>query len=341
MGPGALTRSPSAHVTAATRLESATTDAAPSVISVPAAAVPPAIGGTAAGGRALPSGVWPGLVGLVALVPVLAGALGVVAPIAYGLHLAWPDWGAVAPFAVWGALVPLSLTPGARLLTARVAYGCREPDAAERDRIDRPWRRAVDRAGVSAGRFRLLVMDSAELNACTPTGRIVAVTSHSARSLSPDRLEAVLVHELAHRLGRQGVLTQVTAQLMLPIGALRWVLRAMWSPVAPMWRRAVAWHRPIGFLLTFLLAIAAAAVTVVVAVPAAIALGAVAVTRPLNGQAEYEADTTAVRLGLGTALLATLEHAIETARPDRAEQPPALPMPLVRRAGRLRKRLAG
>lgn len=285
--------------------------------------------------RVFHSGLWPSLVALIALAPVLVGSLGIVAPIAFGVHLVWPGWGAVVPFLVWCALVPLPMT---RSPVVRVAYGYREPDDTERERLDTAWSRVLHLAGVPGDRHRLLVVDSAELNACTATGRILGVTAHAARVLTPDRLEAVLAHELGHRLGWHGLLAAVHGWLMLPIRALWWLLRAMWSPVAPMWRRAVAWHRPIGFLLTFLLAVAAIAVSAGAALPAAVAFGGIRVARLFTGTAEHAADAVAVRLGLGTELLATLEHTIETGHNER---PSALPMALVRRAERLRKQLAG
>jgi Zn-dependent protease with chaperone function len=290
--------------------------------------------------RSVPHGVRtsirPGIVSLIGVVPVLVGALAAIAPVGYAGHLLWPVRGAVVPFVVWCAFAPMVRRPTAQRWIARVAYGCREPDAAERDRLDLPWRHALRRAGIPDGRYVPVVMESAALNACAPTGPLLAVTSHAVRALAPDRLEAVLAHELGHRRGWHGLLTYVNAWLMLPIRALWWLPHVMWVPVAPMWRRAVAWHRPIGFLLTLLLAVAATAVSLVVALPAAIAYGGVAMARLLTRQAEYRADTAVVRLGLGAELLAALEHAIETGRDDRPDRPAAPPMPLVRRADRLR-----
>jgi Zn-dependent protease with chaperone function len=295
--------------------------------------------------QALHLSVWSSLVSMIALIPVLVGTLGIVAPVAYGLHLIWPTWGAVIPFALWWAPAPLLLVPANQRLIARVCYGCREPVGAERNRLEQPWRALQHRAGIPGGRFQLMVMASDELNACVVTGRIVVVTSRSAASPPPDRLEAVLAHELGHRLGRPAVLVYVSVQLMLPIQALRWLLRAVWRPVGPMWRRAVAWHRPIGFLVTFVLALFATAVTVVAGLPAAVAFGGVALARLATGRAELRADSVAVRLGLGPQLLTVVEQLIETGGHGRDELPRAerllaLPPLLVRRAQWLRTSLA-
>jgi Zn-dependent protease with chaperone function len=290
---------------------------------------------------------WSGVVAVSALVPVLAGALGIVTPIAYGLYLVWPAWGAVIPFVVWWAPAPLFFFPATQRWIVRKFYGCRQPAVAERGRLEQPWRQVLHGAGVPGGKYQLMVTESDQLNACTAIGRILMVTSSSAGSLPPDRLEPVLAHELGHRLGWRAALGYLNTQLMLPIHALRWSLRAMWSPIAPMWRRAIAWHRPIGFLLTFLLAVAATAASVVAALPAAFAFGAVALARLSTDQGEFHADMVAVRLGLGAGLLAALEESIETglahdhdgSGPDHAERRPVLPLPLVRRAQQLRKYL--
>lgn len=247
-----------------------------------------------------------------------------VAVVGFGAFLAWPVWGAVAVVAVWGVLLLVPLGAG------RV-YGYREPGGAERVRLEQSWRDVQRRAGVSA--YRLVVVESDELNACVPSGRTVAVTSASARSLPPGWLEAVLAHELGHLLGRRAVTAFVHAQVTLPSRALLWTLRRPWSPVVPLWKRAVKWHRPIGFVLVFLLVVLATAVTVVVALPAGVAHVAALGARVLSGSGEGRADAAAVRLGFGAELVAAVEDRIEHASHG-------LPLHLVRRAQGLRRRLA-
>lgn len=273
------------------------------------------------GARDLPPGR--GGVGLGPVAAVVGAESVLVAAAGFGLHLVWPVWGAVAVVAVWVVVLAAPLGAG------RV-YGYREPDSAERVRLAQAWRDVQRRAG--AGAYRLVVVDSEELNACMPFGRTVAVTSASARSLPPGRLEAVLAHELGHLLGWRAVPAFVHAQVTLPARALLRALRRSWSPVGPMWRRAVAWHRPIGFVLVFLLALAAAAVTVVAAVPTGAAYAAAAGARLLSRRGEGRADAVAVRLGFGAELVAVVEDRIEHAGEG-------LPLHLVRRAQGLRRRL--
>jgi Zn-dependent protease with chaperone function len=195
-----------------------------------------------------------------------------------------------------------------------------------------PWRDVQRRAG--GGVYRLLVAESGEVNACAPFGRTVAVTSHAARSLPPNRLAGVLAHELGHSLGWRAGPAFVRAQVTVPGRALSWTLRAPWSLVVSLWKRAVAWHRPIGFLLVFVMALVATAVSVVVVVPAVVAQAGVLAGRVFARRAEARADAAAVRMGLGPELVAAVEHHIDGADPARR-----MPVPLIRRAEGLRRAL--
>ena len=259
--------------------------------------------------------------GLAIGVVVAVEAVG-VAGVAAGLHLVWPVWGAVVAFGVWAVLLLVPLAAG------RV-YGYREPTQDERARLEQPWRDVQRRMGADA--YRLVVTDADELNACPPFGRAVAVTSGSAASLPPVQLAAVLGHELGHVLGRGAGPAFARAQVTVSSRALLWAIRKPWSPVAAAWKRAVEWHRPIGFVLVLVLGLVAAAVSVVVAVPAGVGGVAALGARLTGGRAEARADGAAARAGLGAELLAAVEHRI-----DQAE---GLPLPLVRRAQRLRRRL--
>lgn len=259
----------------------------------------------------------------VAIGLVVAAEGGLVAAVAFGAGSVWPLWGAVSVFAVWALLL---VAP----LSAARSYGYREPDGDERARLEHAWRYVQQHAGVSG--YRVVIVESDGLNACRPSARTVAVTSQSARSLPPGQLAAVLAHELGHLQGWRAVPAFVHAQVTLPNRTLRWALRTVWSPIGPMWKRAVEWHRPIGFLGVLLLAAVATVVTVLVAVPAALAFAASLGARLLSAGGEARADAAAVRMGFGADLVAAVEHRIE-------HQPDGLPLSLVRRAQALRRRL--
>lgn len=279
------------------------------------------------------------MVALATLIPAAVGALAIVAPIAYGLNLLWPIWGVAVPFVVWAAgAVGMSRS---QEMILRRAYGYRDPTTEELRRLKEPARRALDRVGVSAGRVRLMIVKSQELNAPATTGRLVVVTSYAANSLPLDRLEAVLAHELSHHVGLNAVPVFCYTQLTLPIRALWWLLTRIWRPVRRMWRVAVKWHTPFGFLVTFLLAIAMAVVFTVLVIPAGVAVVGAALSRFSTDRAEFHADQAVAGLGLGLQLLAALETAIEAGNTgtDRTGRLLALPPLLVRRAQRLRRTL--
>lgn len=269
------------------------------------------------------------VVDLMAMVPLLAGALAVIMPVAYALYT-WRPPAALIPFLLWLAAASLWVVPAVQTW-ALSQLACRQPNKEEWGRLEEPWRRAYTRAGVHG--YQLMLLDSSNLNACTTIGRVVAVTT-TAVTLPGDRLEAVLAHELAHTSGWHRGLEYVNAVLMLPIRTLWWLLRVLWAPVRPMWRRAVAWHRPIGFLLTFLLVAAAALVSVVVGAPAAVAWGCARLSRLVRSSTEAYADATVVRSGYGPYLLAALEEHLD--RSSRPEEAIPLPPSLVRRATALR-----
>jgi Zn-dependent protease with chaperone function len=285
-------------------------------------------------------GLAPSVVALVMLIPALVGALTIVAPIAYGLGLLWPIWGIGVPFVVWVAGAVLAAWPQERI--QRSLHGYRDPTTEELRRIREPVRGALHRTAVSASRMRLMIVSAKELNASATAGRTVVITSYAANSLPPDRLEAVLAHELTHHVGLQAVPVFCHAQLMLPIRTLWWLLARIWRPVRRMWRVAVAWHTPFGFLVTFLLAIVAALMIVVSAIPACIAFLGSTLSRVSTDQTEFQADTTVAGLGLGPQLLAALEAAIDAGHVGtvRAGRLLGLPPLEIRRAQRLRKKLA-
>jgi Zn-dependent protease with chaperone function len=247
----------------------------------------------------------------------------------------------VVPFVLWVAGAVGASRSQETIL--RGAYGYRDPTTEELRRLKEPARRALHRLSVSAGRVRLMIVKSQELNAPATTGRLIVVTSHAASSLPPDRLEAVLAHELSHHVGLNAVPVFCYTQLMLPIRALWWLLARIWQPVRRMWRVAVAWHTPFGFLVTFLLAALAAAVFAISVVPATIAFLGAALSRISTGRTEFHADASVARLGLGPQLLAALEAAIEAGHvsTDRIGRLLGLPPLAVRRAQRLRRLLAG
>jgi Zn-dependent protease with chaperone function len=285
----------------------------------------------------------PGLVSITiavaALVPAAIGALAITVPIAYGLHLVWPLWGLVAPFAIW--VVGAVVTAWPQSTIQRAWYGYRDPTADEHRRLIEPSRRALRRLGFTAGRYRLMIVKSGGPNAPAVAGRTVVVTSHAVNALPPDRMEAVLAHELCHHHGLHAVPVFCHTHLTLPIRALWWLLARIWQPVRRMWAVAKRWHTPFGFLVSFLLALTAMLIFLVSVIPAGIAIVGAGLARFSTDRMEYLADATVADLGLGPQLLATLEAAIEAGHTDtdRTTRLLAVQPLIVRRAQRLRHKL--
>lgn len=276
---------------------------------------------------------------LLALAPVAVAAAAIVALVAYGLNLLWPVWGAIVPVVAWWAPAPLLSARSVRRFIARTWYGCREPTREETQRLEVPWTGVLRRAGVDPGRFHLMVVESDDLNAYASDGDIVTVTSLAVRKLPARRLEAVLAHELGHHLRRHLIPALLLTQLLLPVRLLWGLTRAVWWPVRRMYRVAVIWRTPFGYLVTGLLAIVAAVAFVIFAVPAAVAYGGAALSGLGRDRAELEADAEAVRLGLGEPLLAVIEEFITSG--EQAEHRRVLRTPLIlRRARRIHVLLA-
>ncbi|GAA4237569.1 hypothetical protein GCM10022254_49950 [Actinomadura meridiana] len=82
------------------------------------------------------------------------------------------------------------------------------------------------------------------------------------------------------------------------------------------------------------MALVAMAVTVVVVVPALVARVVLMAGRMVAGRPESRADAAAVRMGLGADLVAAVEHHIDGTDPAKR-----MPLPLIRRAEGLRRRL--
>lgn len=276
---------------------------------------------------------------LPALAPVALAAVVIVGLASYGLDLLWPVWGAVVPVLAWWLPAPLHSIAPARRFIARAWYGCREPTGEEAQRLGTPWASVLRRARIPEDRFHLMVIESDELNAYASAGNIVTVTTLAARKLPARRLEAILAHELGHHLRRHAIPGFLLTQLLLPVRLVWGVTRVVWWPVRKMYRLAVIWGTPFGYLVTGLLAIVAGAVFVVFAIPAGTAYGGAALSGLGRDRAEFHADAAAVDLGLGQQLLAVVEEFITSGEQARVGRLGRTPL-IVRRARRIRHLLA-
>ncbi|MDT9692491.1 M48 family metalloprotease [Streptomyces sp. P9(2023)] len=101
---------------------------------------------------------------------------------------------------VWLASGALVFSPAVERVLAKMLFRWREPTGAERAAMEPLWARVTQRAGIKNSKYELWVEDSEEINAAAAAGHMVGVTRWALK-LPPERLEAILAHELGHHLG--------------------------------------------------------------------------------------------------------------------------------------------
>jgi len=121
---------------------------------------------------------------------------------------------------VWLVSGAALLYPRTQDLLAWKVWRLRPPSELESRRIGPAWWAACAAAGVNPDRFRVWIHEGPEATAPQTAGSTVAVTSWSVYTLPPRNLEAVLAHELAHRLAVPGWLSLMIHWYSLPARAL-------------------------------------------------------------------------------------------------------------------------
>ncbi|TGB11225.1 M48 family metalloprotease [Streptomyces sp. MZ04] len=123
-----------------------------------------------------------------------------------------PVWATAVGWLLSGGLVFHHPTEA---FLARHVLGYRPPSLTEQDRLAPPWHDVTARFGVDSTAYQLWIHESGNLNAEAAAGRIVAVTSAALR-LPPDRLAAVLAHELGHHVSGHSWTALLTFWYALP-----------------------------------------------------------------------------------------------------------------------------
>jgi Zn-dependent protease with chaperone function len=186
----------------------------------------------------------------------------------------------------------LLCAPAAERRIARVFVDARDPEPAERARLDPLLARLGARAGMDAGRFDVRVQESGDLNAAAGGLRTLFVTTSALRRTDAE-LEALLAHELAHHRALHPVGTLILWWLSLPGEALEAVYRAL----RRLAQRLAGRVRPLALLVELLLVIWQVAVMWIFYVGRLLARWAARVS-------EYAADRTAADWGYGPQLAA-------------------------------------
>lgn len=302
---------------------------------------------------------------LATLFPLALASFLVVAPLAYIVRGTLGGGVLIALVVVWWLPMPLLLARPAAPLLARLK-GHREPTSQEAARLAGPWASLLRKASIPGERYLLLVSDAeeAELEPCDgftsgfpASGYVVAVPAATVARLQSRELEAVLAHNLAHHLGMHPVTRLLAYELWLPLLLLEIAIRLFMASVivaynvnAFLSRVAYAIYKPSSWIFTITLFFGGVVLLGYLFFLAhwllltfALFLTAVGLGRLVRYTQEYEADQTVAGLGLGSSLLAVLESALRSPRPDQPRYERLLKLrPLaVRRTERLQALLAG
>jgi Zn-dependent protease with chaperone function len=231
----------------------------------------------------------PGLVSTV-FVLVLAGEL--VLPGA---------WGWILP-GVWIAAGAVLFVRPVELGLVQLVFGFRRPTPVEARRLGPAWEAVCRSAGVDPAGYVLRVQESTHLNAFAAGGRVVAVTT-AALELRPERLAAVLAHELGHHLAAHTTVSMLAWWFALPARGVAWLVRQVLRLVVSIARAGDL----VGVLGAVLLALA------LLTGLAYLSLWLILMpfVSPLLAWAarfgEYRADRIAARLGYGAELAGVLQ----------------------------------
>jgi len=158
---------------------------------------------------------------------VAFGAARVDAPVSLiGLLFDRPvDFALAATALVSGGAVLMFVPPVERRI-AGVFAPSREPEPAERERLERLLGELGQRSRIKTGRLILRVQDSEQLNAAAGAAHLLFVSEAAMRLPDPE-LEALLAHELGHHRGMHPIVTAMVWWLSLPGEALAWAYRAL------------------------------------------------------------------------------------------------------------------
>ncbi|MGW6724538.1 M48 family metalloprotease [Nocardia sp. NPDC055029] len=234
------------------------------------------------------------------------------------------NWAAVLVAVLWAASGPVVLG-WQRLMLGAMALSSERNLPDEHDRVNRAWANVTDAAGLPAASTTVWVMHSDAVNGAVNASGYVSVTRSAVEACTERQLEALIAHELGHRL-------QDTATRRSVIRWYRWpfelLVRAVFAPADRVMARL---HPRLLRLSNHVLAalryssLGAAAATTLLVAPAVLAYGTAAcllfaalalllgpwgsalalalaatqlVTRPrLSRRLEYLADRVVVDLG--------------------------------------------
>lgn len=247
------------------------------------------------------------------------------------LPLLWPLALAGLPlrlgYLVWACSAGLYGLRPVQLALARLLWPVRRPTREEQRRLDEVWSRVLRRAAVSERRFRIWVVESADVNAHCVGRDLICVTTGALAELGDRELAGVLAHELGHHLRMHTAAAAFLVWVLLPLQALALLGSGLALPLARLTRHLGRTERGFGPRRWALAGCGRleSGLRLLFGAPAVLAF---AVKNAASREAEYQVDAYAVDLGFGAELLSALRWFEACAAPA----PAAPPVPAPRRA---------
>ncbi|HTJ72419.1 MAG TPA: M48 family metalloprotease [Actinospica sp.] len=230
-------------------------------------------------------------------------------------------------YGVWALSACLYGLRPVQLALAKLLWPVRHPVPAEQQRLDLVWSQVLRRAAVSERRFRIWVVDLADVNAHCVGRDLICVTTGALAELGDRELAGVLAHELGHHLRMHTAAAAFLVWVLLPLQGVALIGTGIAVPLAALGRWLSGFEFPPAAKRRALLALSRleTAVRTGFAAPGMLAF---AVKNAASRRAEYQVDAYAVDLGFGAELLSALRW-FEACAPrlsaENAELSPAEP----------------
>lgn len=214
-------------------------------------------------------------------------------------------FGLVVPWTIAG---PLFLTTKADEVWWQKKNGCREPDDAEKTRLDPLWDDVCSRAGLHPQAYELQMTDSQTINAFASGDSVVSM-DRGLLTMDDGAISAVIAHELGHHTKRHiggivlawwyGKPAQILLRLMI----------AVISGIMAVTRGSF------GYFGLFVVIVLFGVLLIPLAALYLLMIGSTVLLRVLGRKTEFEADAYARELGLGPEMASALRQ-IEAKEPD-------------------------
>ncbi|MET9210919.1 MULTISPECIES: M48 family metalloprotease [unclassified Nocardia] len=145
------------------------------------------------------------------------------------------NWVAVLVLGLWLGSGPLVLW-WRRLVLAAMAQWSAQHLPDEHDRVRRAWVNVTATAGLPVDTARVWVMNSGAVNGALHSGGQLSVTRQAVDTFTQHQLEALLAHELGHRLQGTATWRYVIWWYRRPF---EWLVRALFAPADLLMGRAL------------------------------------------------------------------------------------------------------